>query len=596
MCGINGIFAYAGGRADAGELRLTRDFMAARGPDAHGEWFSPDGRIALGHRRLAIIDLSEGGAQPMRSADGKIVVTYNGEIYNHEELRRECEARGRVYRGRSDTETLIHLYALYGADMIGRLRGMFAFGLWDEDKQKLLLARDPYGIKPLYYADDGKTLRFASGVKALMASGQIESAPDAAGLAGYYLLGSVPEPFTTYKAIKSVPAGAWMEAGAKGIGAPNRYFSLAAIYAQAEASAPTADVETSFRQSALDSVRHHLIADVPVGAFLSSGVDSGALLGLMRDAGQDVIRTVTLGFEAFRGTAQDETPLAAEVARLYGADHVTRWVSKEEFQGDLPKILAAMDQPSIDGINTWFVSKATRELGLKVAISGLGGDELLGGYSTFARLPKIVGAARAVPNLPGLRGVSAAAVGFARALGLNVHPKTAALLTLGRTWAGAYLMQRGVFLPSELREAMADPTFAARGLAELGPLDMIARELSPEPRTDFGKVAVLESGFYMRNQLLRDADWAGMAHSLEIRTPLVDSELLMRVSPLFARAAPPSGKALLAKAPATPLPDSILNRAKTGFGVPLRRWYDDGSMSKDDRLWSRDWLKRVAAA
>jgi asparagine synthase (glutamine-hydrolysing) len=390
-----------------------------------------------------------------------------------------------------------------------------------------------------------------------------------------------------------VPAGASLVADANGLKTPRPYFSLSRIYAEAENQTPAADVEASFRRSALDSVRGHLMSDVPVGAFLSAGVDSGALLGLMRDAGQQTVKAVTLAFEAFRGTAQDESPLAAEVARQYGAEHTVRWVGEAEFKGDLPKIFAAMDQPSIDGINTWFVAKATRELGLKVAISGVGGDELLGGYSTFARLPRIVRALGFIRHLPGREALARAGLATARAAGLRAHPKSAGMLALGPTFPGAYLLQRGVFLPSELSEAMGDPEFARAGLEELRPVAGIAEALTPAPKRDFGKVAALESMFYLRNQLLRDADWAGLAHSLEIRTPLVDSVLVSQVAPLFAGVAPPNGKALLANAPTNPLPDSIVNRPKTGFGIPLRRWFEGGE-KVEDRLWSRHWLQRVA--
>jgi len=593
MCGINGLFAYKGAFVDLDELRRTRDAMTKRGPDGYGEWASEDARVAFGHRRLAIVDLTESGAQPMQSVDGRIVVTYNGEIYNFPQLRADLEARGCEFRSRADTEVLLHLYRLYGDEMLPMLRGMFAFGLWDADKRRLLLARDPYGIKPLYYADDGACVRFASSVKALIGGGGVSRTPDAAGMAGFYLFGSVPEPWTCYKAIRSVPAGASLVADAHGLKTPRPYFSLSRLYAEAESHTPAADVEASFRRSALESVRSHLMSDVPVGAFLSAGVDSGALLGLMRDAGQQTVRAVTLAFEAFRGTAQDESPLAAEVARQYGAEHTVRWVGETEFKGDLPKIFAAMDQPSIDGVNTWFVAKATRELGLKVAISGVGGDELLGGYSTFARLPRIVRALSFVRHLPGREALSQAGLALARAAGLRTHPKSAGLLALAPTFPGAYLLQRGVFLPSELGEAMGDPDFARAGLEELQPVAGIAEALTPAPKRDFGKVAVLESMFYLRNQLLRDADWAGLAHSLEIRTPLVDSFLVNQVAPLFAGAAPPNGKTLLARAPTNPLPDSIVNRTKTGFGIPLRRWLEGGERI-EDRLWSRHWLQRVA--
>ena len=600
MCGINGIFAYREqGRINPDGLRRTRDTMTARGPDGFGEWLEPDGTIGFGHRRLAIIDLSPGGAQPMASADGQIIITFNGEIYNFRQLRGELEASGAVFRSQSDTEVLLHLYREYGTAMLPKLRGMFAFALWDAGRRVLLLARDPYGIKPLYYADDGRSLRFASSVKALVASGEVAQDADPAGLAGFHIFGSVPEPWTCYKAIKAVPAGSWMEVSRHGTSAAHRYFSLAEVYCAAEKQAPSLkDANTLFRASMLESVRHHLVADVPVGLFLSAGVDSGALLGLMRDAGQTDIRTLTLAYAAFAGSGEDESPLAEQVAGRYGASHVTRRVGADEFAADLPKIMAAMDQPSIDGINTWFVSKAARELGLKVALSGVGGDELLGGYSTFARLPRLVRSLRFWPGLPGSEPVAGLAVRLAAGLGWPVHPKAAGVLAMGHHLPGAYLLQRSVFLPHELKAAMADAGFARAGLEELQPLDLLRRALVPAPVQDFSQMAVLESSFYLRNQLLRDSDWAGMAHSVEIRTPLVDSVLLGQVAPVFARVSPPNGKALLAQAPGMALPAEIVNRPKSGFGIPLRQWLHQGkkaaSDKRDQTLWSRTWLKQVA--
>ena len=604
MCGINGVFAYRGTRpVNLDTLRRTRDFMLARGPDAFGEWHDDSRRIALGHRRLSIIDLSDAGAQPMASEDGRLVVTFNGEIYNFRELRRELEADGCAFKSQSDTEVLLHLYRREGASMVRRLRGMFAFALWDADRRNLLIARDPYGIKPLYYADDGASVQFASSVKALIAGGDVSREPEPAGIVGFSLFGSVPEPWTTYRAIKALPAGCYATIDASGVGDPRPYFSLAATYMVAErAPHPIARSADTFREAALDSVRHHLVADVPVGAFLSGGVDSGSLVGLMRDAGQNSIRTVTLAFEAFRGTPSDESPMAEAVARHYETKHTTRWVSAAEFMADLPRIIEAMDQPSIDGINTWFVSKATRELGLKVAISGVGGDELLGGYSTFNRLPRMVRAMRPLPNLRGSERLIGAVIAAARRLGLRIHPKAAGLLVHGGTFAGAYMMQRSVYTPSELGEVMRDPAAIAEGLARLAPVEAIGGLLTPEPNSDFARIAILESGFYMRNQLLRDTDWAGMAHSLEIRTPLVDSELLHAVSPMFVGADRPDGKKLLGESPRKALPPEIISRPKTGFAIPIRNWYEPMGDTPDrssagqwqERLWSRTWVKSVS--
>ena len=407
MCGIAGIYAYhyAANPVDRAELQRIRDHMTARGPDGCGEWYSPDERVGLGHRRLSIIDLSERGAQPMASADGKFVVTFNGEIYNYRQLRSSLEARGHVFRSQTDTEVLLHLYAEKGEAMVNDLRGMFAFGLWDAERNALFLARDPYGIKPLYYADDGWTLRFASQVKALLAGGKVSRNQEPAGWVGFCLFGSVPEPFTTYQEIRALPAGSTLWVDRVGTREARQYFSIAETYCRAEATRSSGndeDLQLAAREALLDSVRHHLVADVPVGAFLSSGIDSGALVGLMRDAGQQDIQTVTLAFKEFRGKSEDEAPLAAEIAAQYGTRHTTRVVTEQEFRDDLPKILDAMDQPTIDGLNTWFVSKAARELGLKVAISGLGGDELFGGYPSFRDVPLCVRTLAVPGRIPGL--------------------------------------------------------------------------------------------------------------------------------------------------------------------------------------------------
>src|SRR5262247_2245289 len=440
MCGIAGIYAYhyAANPVDRAELQRIRDHMAARGPDGLGEWHSQDERVGLGHRRLTIIDLSERGAQPMASADGKLVVTFNGEIYNFRQLRASLQARGRIFRTQTDTEVLLHLYAEKGESMVNDLRGMFAFGLWDAERNVLLLARDPYGIKPLYYADDGWTLRFASQVKALLAGGKVSRNQEAAGWGGFCLFGSVPEPFTTYQEIRALPAGSTLWVDRIGTHQTKQYFSIAESYCRAEATGPSRNDEElrlGVRQALLDSVRHHLVADVPVGAFLSSGIDSGSLVGLMRDAGQQDIQTVTLAFEEFRGRSEDEAPLAAEIAAQYGTRHTTRFVTEREVCDDLPKILKAMDQPTIDGLNTWFVSKAAHELGLKVAISGLGGDELFGGYPSFRDVPLCVRALAIPGRIPGLGNVARLLLTGLGRFSRVVNPKVAGLLKYGGTYA-----------------------------------------------------------------------------------------------------------------------------------------------------------------
>ena len=385
----------------------------------------------------AIIDLSDRASQPMTSEDGRFVVVFNGEIYNYPQLRAELETDGARFRTTSDTEVLLHLYARHGAEMVHRLRGMFALAIWDEARRCLFLARDPYGIKPLYTANDGWTFRFASQVKALLAGGHVSRDPEPAGMVGFHLFGSVPEPFTLYRDIRALPAGHTQWVDAAGPREPKPFANLAEVLAKGAANpVPEAELPKRVRAGVLDSVRAHLLSDVEVGVFLSAGIDSGALLGLMRDAGQREIRAITLAFEEFRGTPEDEAPLAARVCKQYGARHIVRHLSQQEFVDDLPLILEAMDQPSIDGVNAWFVSKAAKEAGLKVAISGLGGDELLAGYPSFLDLPRWrrqFGLLAAVPGLGLLarKLIGAVAPGFSRA-----RPKALGVLEYSDTWAG----------------------------------------------------------------------------------------------------------------------------------------------------------------
>jgi asparagine synthase (glutamine-hydrolysing) len=615
MCGIAGIYAYrsTARSVDRDELIRVRDQMTARGPDGSGEWYSADGRVGLGHRRLSIIDLSSRGAQPMQTAEGRLIVTFNGEIYNYQALRSRLETKGYVFQSNSDTEVLLHLYAELGHDMLRELRGMFAFGLWDSQQQQLLLARDPYGIKPLYYADDGSTLRFASQVKALMAGRGVSTDPDPAGWVGFYLFGSVPEPFTTYRQVRGLPAGSFVLVDQRGLRMPIQYYSIAKTYSQAQrrplssAAVKEKNKEENkalVREALLDSVRHHLVADVPVGAFLSAGVDSGALVGLMREAGQPDVQTVTLAFDEFRGTPNDETPEATAVAKYYATRHRMRVVHENEFRSDLPAIIEAMDQPTIDGINVWFVSKAAHELGLKVAISGLGGDELFGGYSSFRDLPTWVRWFAAPSSIPLLGQALRRAFRKVRAEKWGLNPKAAGLVEFGGNYPGAYLLRRGLFMPWELPEVLG-PEIAHEGLKRLDPINHIAGTLTPDPLRPFVRVATLESSLYMRNQLLRDTDWASMAHSLEVRVPLVDAVLLEKLAGI-GLTGQRNVKSLLAEAPSQPVPHGAIRRQKTGFGVPIAKWIDRQNQSVTSQWkripllrsprchWSRRWAYSVA--
>jgi len=571
MCGVAAIHAYhyAASPLDRDELRMMQARLASRGPDGSGEWFDAGGRVGIAHTRLAIIDTGARAAQPMIAADASAVIGFNGEIYNFRALRAELARSGVQFRTESDTEVLLATYARYGERMFDALRGMYAFALWDARRGAMLLARDPYGIKPLYLADDGWTVRIASQVKALRAGGRVSSTIEPAGLVGFALFGSVPEPFTLLQEVRSVPAGHFIWVDECGPRLAVRHFSIAECFRDFET--PAADPAGVALAAVRNSLDAHLIADVPVGAFLSAGVDSSAIVGAMAEASDVPVHAVTVAFDAFRGSSADEAPLAGKIAAHYGVEHHVRWVAEAEFRLDLPRIIDAMDQPSIDGVNTWFAAKAASEIGLKVAMSGIGGDELCGGYESFRDLPRWVARLRLPGRIPLLgRAVRSALVPLL-AHQRGISPKAAGMLEFGASWPGAWLLRRAVFMPWELDRVLPREV-VVEGLRRLDWRATLEASLQPEPTSDFGRVAALEANHYLRNQLLRDTDWASMAHSLEVRTPLVDSWLLRHAGAAFAALGTAGGKRLLAQVPRRALPAAVLARPKTGFQTPAADW------------------------
>jgi asparagine synthase (glutamine-hydrolysing) len=589
MCGINGIFAYAPDAppVDSEELIASRECMRSRGPDAGDVWLSPDERVGLGHRRLAIIDLSPGGAQPMRR--GERVIVFNGEIYNYRELRQQLEAKERTFTSHSDTEVLLALFDEEGDRMFGRLRGMFTIVLWDGVTRRMLLARDPYGIKPLYYADGGGTLRIASQVKALVAGGRVDTQFEPAAAAGFLLRGTVPEPFTMYRSIRALPAGSFAWVDANGVSEPQTYFSIAQTLREAvDAHVQVSEAERLelVHDAVLESVRYHMVADVPVGAFLSAGIDSTAVVALARESGATDLQTMTLRFEEYRGRDNDEAPLAAMVAKKYGVPHEIRDLTLDAFRAELPRIFAAMDQPTVDGLNSYFISKAAADLGLKVALSGTGGDELFGGYTSFRDIPRWMPVTSVLSRVPGLgEGVYRLNNALARR-SRHISPKMGEILRYGSSYAGAYLVKRGRFLASELPQVLG-PEIAEEGLRRLQILKVIEKAVTPDPGSPYARVAALESSLYLRNQLLRDMDWASMAHSLEVRVPLVDAHLLRKLAPVLVTRRE-RGKQLLANAPQPALPDEVRNRRKTGFTLPIKEWLQqEGRVEFGKRSWAR---------
>lgn len=586
MCGIAGVISVRGdGRTDEAELLVLRDAQTHRGPDDAGLWLAPDAEVGLAHRRLSIIDLSPAGHQPMASADGRQQIVFNGEIYNFRALREELKGRGHRFRSESDTEVLLAGYREWGLDLLGRLRGMFAFAIHDSERRETLLARDPLGIKPLYWADDGRRVLFASEVQALRQVLADDGGLDTEGLSLCLAWGSIPAPRTLYRGISALPAGSWLRIAHERIEGPTRYWRLQDAFGH---DVPCSEDEAAeqLRQALVDTAQAHLVSDVPVGAFLSGGVDSSALVGLL-SAQQASLRTVNLSFDV---ATLDESALARQAAALYGTDHREIPIRVEAIRERMPDAIRALDQPSIDGVNTYFVSEAAVEAGLKVAVSGVGGDELFGGYTTFERVPRIRAWHRRLGNLPGgsaLAGPLASAL--ERLPSGRVTSRLVAGLRYGGDVAGAYFVERGLYRPAEIRALLAPE------LADdiVDPVDELRQRLAVDELPEAERVSGLELGQYMLAQLLRDTDAVSMRHSLEVRTPLVDRVLLERVCavpPQLRRAGP--AKRRLRQAPQPPVPDALWDRRKQGFTLPFDHWLRGGGIPL--RLARHDCLRREA--
>ena len=536
--------------------------MANRGPDAEGIWMSEDGRLGFGHRRLSIIDLSAESNQPLVDHTGRFRIIFNGEIFNYQELRDERLQAGYPFRTHSDTEVILALFERSGPEAFKRLRGMFGLAIWDSKLQQLTLARDALGIKPLYIADDGKTIRFASQVRALSQEPEVDTSPEPAGHIGFLVLGHMPEPLTLYKGIRSLASGTYLQVDAAGHKNEEEYYDVRRWLLQK----PRVGTREELREALLDSVKHHFVSDVPVSMFLSAGKDSTTLLGLAAESNQSNLHTVTLGFSEYKGTGDDETELAAKVAAQYGSKHENYFVEREEFKARMDDIFTSMDQPSIDGANTYFVCSVAASKGVKVALSGLGADEVFGGYPSFRQVPKLARTFGWAKSIPGLgRGVRR----LAETAAFGRSPKWAGLLEYGSTIERAFLLRRAVFMPWEVSR-MVDPEFFETGWESLNLLGKMHRATCGMSNA-YSKVAMLELTRYMQNRLLRDSDWASMASSLELRVPFVDVKFLEALGPWVASDRPPTKEDMTACL-SNPLPSEVLTKPKTGFNIPVAQW------------------------
>ncbi len=585
MCGIAGILSTAGRTERRDEaatslrapLELMVEHLRHRGPDDSGAWVSqsPSAPVALGHTRLSILDLSASGHQPMADARSGNQITFNGEIYNFRELRQRLDADDASWRSNSDTEVILRAYERWGRDCLQHLRGMFAFAIWDDARQELFIARDRLGIKPLYYFSAPGLFLFSSEVRALLASNLVPRKLDAVALWEYLGYQSVPAPRTLVENVRALKPGCWMTVDVAGNFREQSYWDLLENAAPEARGATASESLRRVRELLEEAVALHLVSDVAVGAFLSGGIDSSAIVALVREAGQQP-RTFSVVFDE---SAYDENVYARQIATRFQTDHTEVHLKDEELLGQLPTALRWMDQPTGDGVNTYIVSRAVRSTGIKVALSGLGGDEFFGGYPSFKRLRRMMKYLRHWAGAPpGLRRLTASAIRTLGGSSIRVS-KAAALVGGAGTLSSVFPVTRQV-LSGEQRHALLNDSWRELVAGMRDPyVELLEEKYSAASQAEMlSLISYAEGRTYMHDVLLRDTDQMSMAHALEVRVPLLDHKLVEYLMGLPDERKISNGtpKRLLVESLGRLLPDEIVHRPKRGFTLPFEPWMRGG--------------------
>jgi asparagine synthase (glutamine-hydrolysing) len=562
MCGICGIISLSNQPLSASILQKIGQMNAAlahRGPDDAGIWHNDS--VALGHRRLSIIDVSAAGHQPMVSPDNQTVIAFNGEIYNYQNLKKQTPQYN--YQGNSDTETLLAAYQKEGKTMLNKLNGMFAFAIWDASNKRVLIARDHLGIKPLYYFVHKDYLIFASEIRALLASDLVPKQLNKHVLGNYLKYQTVYAPDTLVEGISMLLPGHFMEIE-DGVVKIEPYWTFEDKLAKKNTPLSINRLETEkiVRQTLRESIDRQMMSDVPFGAFLSGGIDSSVVVGLMREVTSGDIDTFTVSFAEKQF---DEAPYASAISERFNTKHHEIKLSPNDFLDSLPDALNALDHPSGDAINTYVVAKATRAQGIKMALSGLGGDELFGGYPIFKQSEQLqkMGFLNHIPQF-----VRHSAGQILK----KVHPsvssnKIASVLSLEAVNPmAAYDYFREVF-DKDQRQALLRNGYAT-------PISPLSQAIPiTNSSTLYSQVSIAEMRGYMQNVLLRDSDQMSMAHALELRVPLLDIELVKLVLSIpDALKKGVGNKPLLVSAVSDLLPASLFDRPKMGFVLPFDGW------------------------
>ncbi|HEX4462383.1 MAG TPA: asparagine synthase (glutamine-hydrolyzing) [Polyangia bacterium] len=576
MCGIAGRVNQTA-PVDRAEIFRMTELIAHRGPDDHGYHLRT--QVGLGHRRLSIIDLA-GGRQPLANEDDSVWIVFNGEIYNHVELRRELVARGHKFRTHSDTEAIVHAYEEWGVDCAKRLRGMFGFAIWDDRKKKLVLVRDRMGIKPIYYAQLGGDLVFGSEIKSLLAVPQIDGAIDDDALAAYLALRYVPAPLTMFRGIKKLPP-ATVLTWQRGKAILSRYWDLADVETR-DATPPTEAEAANELQTRIDhATKLRLMAEVPVGAFLSGGLDSTYITAAMLRAAdaRGALKTFSVGYAEDAAQSEDELAYARLAAGALGTEHHERRVTMKEAADALPKIVWHLDEPVADAacVPLYFLSQAAKQH-VTVVLSGEGADEAMGGYSIYRKWQRMeqlrarLGAGSSALSLLGRLGAKLPSDKLRRAARLCAGTLETSYRGVSRAFDDDVVERlhkthsHGANASDVLHSLLAPHWEATRGM------------------TPLRRMLYLDGKVWLPDDLLVKADKMTMAHAIELRVPFLDHELMEHTwsLPDHMKIAGGVGKALLRKAARGRVPQAVLDRPKMGFGTPTAAWLRGGMRDMAD--------------
>jgi asparagine synthase (glutamine-hydrolysing) len=561
MCGITGHIFFKEGQAERDTVQRMTDAVGHRGPDADG--FFVEGQAALGHRRLSIIDLSAAANQPFTDRSGRYVMVYNGEIYNFRQVKEQLTEYPFLTNG--DTEMLIAAYAAWGPGCLSRTRGMFAFAIWDREKKEIFLCRDRLGVKPLYYYYDGRQLLFSSEVRSILASGLVKRKLNRSALIDYFNYQSVSSPTTIIEGVDQLEAGTWIRIGRSGI-EKKLYWDITQTKTDFEFS-DLGRTRSRIRELMLQSVQRRLVSDVPVGAFLSGGIDSSAIVGLMAEAGPARPNTFNISFNE---QEYDESSYAKIVARKFNTNHVSILLKPTVLLDELTHALDSIDSPSGDGINTYVVSKAIREKGITVALSGVGGDELFAGYPIFNQYLELA-KMQWFWSLP-----ASFRKGISKLMHLGIHSgkwdRVRQLLSSeGFSIEQSYSVFRQILSP-ELINLLLDKRSPVKH-ATLVEQELIRRKENLRRMPLLSQMSAAEFLGYTQQTLLKDTDQMSMASSLEVREPYFDQDLVEFVLAVPDRFKKPTyPKSLLVESLKPLLPDEVVFRKKKGFLFPWNLW------------------------